>query len=83
MTCFERYTISKRVLPTELILVQCGDFHETFGNDAILLSKVLDLPLTHRQLSESQSVAICGIVYHQLDYYLNKLHDMGIDAATA
>lgn len=83
MTCFERYTINKRALPTELILVQCGDFHETFGNDAILLSKLFNIPLTHRRLSESQSVAICGIVYHQLDHYLNKLHDMGIAATTA
>lgn len=78
MTCYERYTCNKRALPNTLILVQCGDFYETFGNDAIIVAKLLDLPLTHRKISQTSKVALTGIVYHKLDEIADTLQDAGL-----
>ena len=51
-----------------LLLFRMGDFYETFGDDAEIASKALDIVLTTRQ-----GIPLAGIPYHALDTYLAKL----------
>lgn len=81
MLLYERYLNLKNILPTAVIFLECRDFWETFGNDAILVSTLLNLPLTHRKISENESVAIVGIVYHEFDNQIAKLNDLGVITA--
>ncbi|MEM1136591.1 MAG: DNA mismatch repair protein MutS, partial [Bacteroidota bacterium] len=50
-----------------------GDFYETFGEDALTASKILDIVLTKRANGAASHVALAGFPHHALDTYLPKL----------
>jgi DNA mismatch repair protein MutS len=56
-----------------LILFRMGDFYELFFEDAIVASRVLGIALTKRGKSGEDEIPMCGVPYHALDNYLNKL----------
>jgi DNA mismatch repair protein MutS len=56
-----------------LLLFRMGDFYEMFFDDAVLASQVLGIALTKRGKSGDDEVAMCGVPYHALETYLNKL----------
>src|SRR6185437_4730970 len=56
-----------------LLLFRMGDFYELFFDDAVIASKVLGIALTKRGKSGEEDVAMCGVPYHALETYLNKL----------
>ncbi len=58
--------------PGALLLFRVGDFYETFGEDAIRTSRILDIVLTARNNGESK-IELAGFPYHSLDTYLPKL----------
>ncbi|MCL2727192.1 MAG: DNA mismatch repair protein MutS [Bacteroidales bacterium] len=74
------YTI-KAQHPEALLLFRMGDFYETFGNDAILTSKILGIVLTRRANGAAASVELAGFPYHSLDTYLPKLVRAGYKVA--
>ncbi len=59
--------------PDALMLFRCGDFYETFSNDAILAANILGITLTRRANGKNQFVEMAGFPHHALDTYLPKL----------
>ena len=64
----------KRQHPDALLLFRCGDFYETYGDDAIEGSRILGITLTKRNNGgNSVETAMAGFPHHALDTYLPKL----------
>ncbi len=63
--------------PDALLLFRCGDFYETYANDAVEASEILGITLTHRGTGGSKAAttetAMAGFPHHALDTYLPKL----------
>ncbi|GMO32185.1 MAG: DNA mismatch repair protein MutS [Candidatus Azobacteroides pseudotrichonymphae] len=69
----EQYFEIKSKYPDTILLFRVGDFYETFADDAIAASEILDIVLTHRANGCCQTVKLAGFPYHALDTYLPKL----------
>ncbi len=67
--------------PEALLLFRCGDFYETYGEDAVLASKILGLVLTKRSNAAPDAVAMAGFPYHSIDSYLPRLVRAGYKVA--
>ena len=59
--------------PEALLLFRCGDFYETYGEDAIEAARILGITLTKRNNGASAGIAMAGFPHHALDTYLPKL----------
>lgn len=62
--------------PDALLLFRCGDFYETYANDAVEAAKILGITLTRRSNGKNPSGAateMAGFPHHALDTYLPKL----------
>ncbi len=60
--------------PDAVLLFRCGDFYETYDDDAVLASEVLGITLTRRNNGNTApSTAMAGFPYHALDTYLPRL----------
>ncbi|MGL5626881.1 MAG: DNA mismatch repair protein MutS [Candidatus Rhabdochlamydia sp.] len=68
----------KKQAGNALLLFRLGDFYEAFENDAVLLSKQLDITLTKRQ-----EIPMAGIPFHASDAYIDKLVAKGYRVAIA
>lgn len=69
----KQYNAIKSKHPGALLLFRVGDFYETFGQDAIVASKVLDIVLTKRANGAASHIELAGFPHHSLDTYLPKL----------
>jgi len=69
----KQYNSIKAKHPGALLLFRVGDFYETFGEDAIKASKVLDIVLTKRANGAASHIELAGFPHHSLDSYLPKL----------
>lgn len=69
----KQYNAIKAKYPGALLLFRVGDFYETFGQDAIQASKVLDITLTKRGNGSASEIELAGFPHHALDTYLPKL----------
>lgn len=69
----KQYSAIKAKYPGALLLFRVGDFYETFGEDAIKTSRILDITLTKRSNGSASEVELAGFPYHALDNYLPKL----------
>jgi len=69
----KQYNQIKAKYPGALLLFRVGDFYETFGEDAIRASKVLDIVLTKRANGSASHIELAGFPHHSLDNYLPKL----------
>ena len=69
----KQYNAIKAKHPGALLLFRVGDFYETFGEDAIKASKVLDIVLTKRANGAASHIELAGFPHHSLDNYLPKL----------
>ena len=58
-----------------------GDFYEMFFDDAVLVSRLLDLTLTGRSCGLEERAPMCGVPYHAVDSYLAKLIALGYKVA--
>lgn len=63
------------------MLFRVGDFYETFGEDAITASKILDIVLTRRANGAASHIELAGFPHHALDTYLPKLVRAGYRVA--
>ena len=68
----KQYNAIKAKYPDALLLFRVGDFYETFGQDAIVTSKILEIILTNRANGSSR-IELAGFPHHALDNYLPKL----------
>ncbi|AWU43615.1 DNA mismatch repair protein MutS [Blattabacterium sp. (Cryptocercus kyebangensis)] len=70
----KQYNDIKSKYPDAILLFQVGDFYETFGEDAIKCSKILDIVLTKRSSKKKHAIIhLAGFPYHSLNAYLPKL----------
>ena len=69
----KQYNAIKAKYPGALLLFRVGDFYETFGDDAIRASKVLDIVLTKRANGSASHIELAGFPHHSLDAYLPRL----------
>ncbi|MBB3699710.1 DNA mismatch repair protein MutS [Flammeovirga yaeyamensis] len=73
----KQFNAIKAKHPTAMLLFRVGDFYETFGDDAITASKILDIVLTKRSNGAASEMALAGFPHHSLDTYLPKLVKAG------
>ena len=76
----KQYFQIKGKYPDAILLFRVGDFYETFGEDAILASKVLSITLTARNNGGSK-IELAGFPHHSMDTYLHKLVRAGYRVA--
>ena len=73
----QQYLQIKERYQDAILLFRLGDFYEMFFEDAHTASKILDIALTSRNKSADGSVPLCGVPYHSVDPYIQKLIDAG------
>ncbi|MGB8259732.1 MAG: DNA mismatch repair protein MutS, partial [Terracidiphilus sp.] len=66
-----QWTAAKRENPDALLFFRMGDFYELFYDDAVVVSRELQLTLTARDRERSQPM--CGVPYHAVESYLTRL----------
>ena len=71
----------KEQFPDTLVFFRLGDFYEMFFNDAIVASKELEIVLTGRDAGAPERVPMCGVPYHSVNSYLDKLTEKGYKIA--
>lgn len=64
-----------------IILYRLGDFYECFFEDAVRVSRELELTLTSRDCGNGFKAAMCGVPYHKVDLYLGRLAERGFKVA--
>lgn len=77
----KQYNAIKAKYPDALLLFRVGDFYETFGEDAIKASKILDIILTKRGAGSETETELAGFPHHSLNTYLPKLVKAGCRVA--
>ena len=73
----KQYNAIKVKYPDAILLFRVGDFYETFGEDAIKTSKILDIILTKRGAGSQSETELAGFPHHSLNNYLPKLVKAG------
>ncbi|BAS27574.1 DNA mismatch repair protein MutS [Limnochorda pilosa] len=74
---FRQYEAIKAAYPGCILMFRLGDFYEMFGEDAEVASSVLEIVLTSREKGEGERIPMCGVPYHALEGYLQKLVEAG------
>ncbi|WGH27253.1 MAG: DNA mismatch repair protein MutS [Candidatus Bostrichicola ureolyticus] len=77
----KQYYNIKEKYKDAILLFRVGDFYETFGEDAIKCSQLLDIALTKRYPGSRYDIHLAGFPYHALDNYLYKLIKAGMRVA--
>lgn len=79
----EQFRKIKEQYPDAMLLFRCGDFYETYCEDAVSASKILNITLTHRSNGSNGAAAtdMAGFPFHALDTYLPKLVRAGLRVA--
>ena len=76
----KQYNTIKAKYPDAMLLFRVGDFYETFGEDAVRASRILDIVLTKRA-NGSDNSELAGFPHHSLNTYLPKLVKAGLRVA--
>lgn len=71
----------KAKYPDAVLLFRVGDFYETFGEDALIASRVLGITLTKRANGSASHIELAGFPHHSVDTYLHKLVKAGYRVA--
>ena len=69
----QQYLQTKEEYKDCILFYRLGDFYEMFFEDAELVSKELELTLTGKNCGMEERAPMCGIPYHAVEGYLNKL----------
>lgn len=77
----KQYFEVKDKYPDCVLFFRLGDFYEMFFNDAITVSKALELTLTGRDCGLEERAPMCGVPYHAADMYIKRLIEMGFKVA--
>jgi DNA mismatch repair protein MutS len=76
-----QYWEIKRKYPDAIVFYRMGDFYEMFFDDALTAAPVLEVQLTSRDKSATNPIPMCGIPYHAVTQYLQKLLAKGYKVA--
>ena len=77
----QQYLETKKNYPDCILFYRLGDFYEMFFDDALVASKELEITLTGKNCGMEERAPMCGIPYHAVDNYLNKLVSKGYKVA--
>ena len=77
----KQYFAMKAQHPEAVLLFRCGDFYETYGEDALTASKVLGIVLTKRSSATPGAIPMAGFPHHSLETYLPRLVRSGYKVA--
>lgn len=77
----QQYVNTKEQYKDCILFYRLGDFYEMFFDDAILVSKELELTLTGKDCGLEERAPMCGVPYHAADVYINKLVSKGYKVA--
>ena len=77
----EQYLSVKNGYPDAIVFYRLGDFYEMFFDDAKIASSELDLVLTGKNAGVKDKVPMCGVPYHAVNGYLQKLVQRGYKVA--
>ncbi len=73
----QHYMQVKEQYPDCFLFYRLGDFYEMFFDDAIEGSKILELTLTGKDCGMEERAPMCGVPYHSVDTYINKMIHAG------
>ena len=79
----QHYMAMKKDYPDCILFYRLGDFYEMFFDDARLVSKELELTLTGKDCGLEERAPMCGVPFHAVDSYLNRLVKKGYKVAIA
>lgn len=77
----QQYVETKKQYSDCILFYRLGDFYEMFFEDAITASRELEITLTGKDCGLEERAPMCGIPYHAVDTYLNKLVSRGYKVA--
>ncbi|MCO5241469.1 MAG: DNA mismatch repair protein MutS [Chitinophagaceae bacterium] len=77
----QQHRAIKQKYPDAILFFRVGDFYETFGEDAIITSRILGITLTKRNNGGAAGSELAGFPHHALDTYLHKLVKAGYRVA--
>lgn len=77
----KQYMETKENYPDCILFYRLGDFYEMFFEDALTASKELEITLTGKSCGQEERAPMCGVPYHAVEGYLNKLVSKGYKVA--
>ncbi len=77
----KHYLETKEKYKDCILLYRLGDFYEMFFEDAINVSKELELTLTGKNCGQEERAPMCGVPFHAADSYINRLVEKGYKVA--
>lgn len=77
----KQYLDLKEQYPDSLLFFRLGDFYELFFEDAKTAARELEITLTARDCGQEEKAAMCGVPYHSVSNYLDRLVDKGYKIA--
>jgi len=78
-----QYLETKKQYSDCILFYRLGDFYELFFDDAVIGSKELEITLTGKDCGLEERAPMCGVPFHAVDSYLNKLVSRGYKVAIA
>lgn len=76
-----QYLDAKELYPDTILFFRVGDFYEMFFDDALVVSKTLELTLTGKDCGLAEKAPMCGVPHHSCEIYIKKLIDAGFKVA--
>ena len=77
----QHYLDMKKQYPDCILFYRLGDFYEMFFEDALTVTKELEITLTGKSCGMEERAPMCGVPYHSVEGYLNKLVSKGYKVA--
>lgn len=77
----QKYLETKEEYKDCILFYRLGDFYEMFFEDAINVSRELELTLTGKSCGQDERAPMCGVPYHAADTYINRLVEKGYKVA--
>lgn len=77
----QKYIETKKEYPDCILFYRLGDFYEMFFEDALTASKELEITLTGKSCGQEERAPMCGVPFHAVEGYLNKLVSKGYKVA--
>ena len=77
------YMDTKKEYPDCILMYRLGDFYEMFFDDALTASRILEITLTGKECGLERRAPMCGVPWHAVDSYVDRLVKAGQRVAIA
>lgn len=77
----QQHARAKQAFPDAILFFRLGDFYEMFGDDAVIVSKILELTLTSRNKGKPDEIPMAGVPHHAAHNHVAKLLSLGYKVA--